>query len=363
MKYVLLTLALLFVFPVFSCKKKKNTIKDEAFAQKYFPPIANNQWETVSPGVLNWDENELTNLYTYLNEKNTKAFLVLKDGKIAVEKYYGTFTADSNWYWASAGKTLTGFMVGIAQKEGIVDVNKKTSDYLGIGWTNAPLAKENLITVRHQLTMTTGIDEDQQIKDSTLPISLNYKTDAGTRWCYFNAPYTLLGQVIEKASGLSYNAYFKTRVKDKIGMNGVWLKAENSNNIFYSTPRSMARFGLLLLNKGIWENTPVLNDPDYFDKQINSSQTLNPSYGYLTWLNGKASYMLPSTDNVFSGSLIPTAPADLYAALGKNDQKIYVVPSKGIVVIRMGNSAGNSFATASKFDNELWEKLSKIFKF
>jgi CubicO group peptidase (beta-lactamase class C family) len=125
----------------------------------------------------------------------------------------------------------------------------------------------------------------------------------------------------------------------------------------------MARFGLLLLNKGTWNTTSILADESYFGSQINTSQNLNLSYGYLTWLNGTASYMLPTLQAVVQGSLIPNAPADLYAALGKNDQKIYVVPSQGLVVIRMGNSAGLSKFALSSFDNELWGKLKSVIKY
>jgi hypothetical protein len=70
--------------------------------------------------------------------------------------------------------------------------------------------------------------------------------------------------------------------------------------------------------------------------------------------------MLPGLQLVFSGSLMPNAPADMYAALGKNDQKIYVVPSQNIVVIRMGDSAGNVQLAVSSFDNELWGKLKTV---
>ena len=142
-------------------------------------------------------------------------------------------------------------------------------------------------------------------------------------------------------------------------MNGAWLKT-GYNNVYYSNARSMARFGLLLLNKGKWNQTAILNDSTYFNTQVNSSQSLNLSYGYLTWLNGKASYMLPSVQLVFNGMLTPNAPADMFAALGKNDQKVYVVPSQKLVVIRMGESAGNAQLALSSFDNELWGKLKPI---
>lgn len=327
----------------------------------YFPPAGSNEWQTTSPASLGWNETELNNLYSYLQTRNTRAFIILKNGKIAAEKYFGTFTADSNWYWASAGKTMTAMLVGIAQQEGILNINNKSSVYLGPGWTSLPAAKEDLITVRHQLTMTTGLDDNvSPDNDCTSPSCLVYKADAGTRWAYHNAPYTILDKVIENASGTTFNNYFQQKIRDRTGMNGIWFRSGLYNNVYYSTPRSMARFGLLLLNKGKWGQTMIAPDTNYFNTQVNTSQNYNLSYGYLTWLNGKASHMLPTLQFVFSGMLVPNAPADMYAALGKNDQKIYVLPAQNIVVIRMGDSAGNSQLALSGFDNELWGKLKTV---
>ena len=345
------------LFCLLSCKK--TTVSPPAnnnTASLYFPAANTSVWETTTPASLNWNETGLNDVYAYLAEKGTKAFIILKKGKIVAEKYFGTFTVDSNWYWASAGKTMTGLLVGIAQEQGILNINNRTSQYLGTGWTSLPLAKENLITVKHQLTMTTGLDDAVPDDDCTLPSCLQYRADAGTRWAYHNAAYTLLDKVIENASGVSFNTYFQQKIRDRIGMNGLWVK-QGYNNLYVSTARSAARFGLLLLAKGKWDQTTILADTNYFKAQINSSQNLNTSYGYLTWLNGKGSYMLPSVQFVFSGNLIPNAPADTYAALGKNDQKIYVVPSQQLVVIRMGESAGQSQLALSSFDNELWGKL------
>ena len=82
----------------------------------YFPPLLGNTWDALSPASLGWCEPKIDSLLDYLEAKNSKAFILLKDGKIVIEKYFGTFTIDSVWYWASAGKTLTGFTVGIAQQ-------------------------------------------------------------------------------------------------------------------------------------------------------------------------------------------------------------------------------------------------------
>ncbi len=121
----------------------------------YFPPVNNDNWETKDPASLGWCTDKIPALYNYLQEQDSKAFIVLKDGKIVLEKYFGTFTKDSMWYLASAGKTLTSFLVGLAQEQGKLDISDKTSEYLGTGWTSLPPAKEDLITVRNQLTLST----------------------------------------------------------------------------------------------------------------------------------------------------------------------------------------------------------------
>ena len=349
-----------------ACKKSSTippVVDPPVKASLYFPPNSGSEWQTISAASLGWDETALSNLYPYLQSKGTKAFIILKNGKIVTEKYFGSFTTDSLWYWASAGKTMTAFLVGIAQQEGLLNINNPTSAYIGTGWTSAPAAKEKLITIQNQLTMTSGLDDGVADLDCTLPSCLLYKADAGTRWAYHTGAYTLLDKVVEHASGLSYNAFFQQKIRDKIGMNGLWIKVPNSNNVLYSNARSMARFGLLMLNKGTWNTTPILSDTNYFHNQVNTSQNLNLSYGYLTWLNGKSSCMLPTSQLVIPRPIIANGPTDMYAALGKNDQKIYVVPSQNVVVIRMGNSAGGVHLATSDFDNDLWAKLKTIIHF
>lgn len=333
-----------------------------ASAGLYFPPISSSTWETTSAASLNWNETELNNLYPYLQQKGTKGFIILKNGRIVAERYFGTFTQDSLHYWASAGKTATAVLVGIAQQEGRLNISNRTSQYLGTGWTSAPLAKENLITVRHQLTMTSGLDDNVPESACTTPACLQYKADAGTRWAYHNGPYTILDKVVESATGMAYNQWYAQKLRDRIGMNGAW-RSVNWDNVLWTTPRSAARFGLLMLAKGKWDATPILTDSNYVNAMVNTSQSLNQSYGYLWWLNGKPTHMLPQSQITFNNTLIPNAPSDVFAALGKNDQKIYVVPSMGVVVIRMGEDTGNVQLALSSFDNELWGKLKAVMRY
>jgi CubicO group peptidase (beta-lactamase class C family) len=324
------------------------------FAQtSYFPPIIGNSWETTTPASLDWCVNKISPFYAYLEQTNTKGFIVLKDGKIVMEKYFGTFTQDSLWYWASAGKTMTSTLIGIAQDEGKLSIQDKSTKYLGKNWTSLAPDKEDLITIRHQLTMTTGLDDNGDCTDAAC---LKYKADAGTRWAYHNAPYTILDNVVEKASGMTFNQYYKVKVQSKIGMNGQFVKL-GYNNVNFSTVRSMARFGLLILNKGKWQNTQIISQK-YLEEATTTSQNINNSYGYLWWLNGKSSYMLPTLQLTFPGSLAKDAPKDMYSALGKNGQIINIVPSMGLVMIRMGNADGSPVPTT--YNNSIWQKFNEI---
>ena len=135
------------------------------------------------------------------------------------------------------------------------------------------------------------------------------------------------------------------------------------DRVVYCTIWEAARFGSLMLRKGKWESNVLLSDTNYFATMINPSQALNNSYGYLWWLNGKQNFLLPSLQFVFNGSLAPIAPADMYMALGKDDKKIYVVPSLNAVVVRLGDDAGGSMAGPSAFDTELWAKLKLAMKY
>ena len=324
----------------------------------YFPPLTGNQWDSTSISSLGWCQDKLDTLLNYLDDRNTKAFIVLKDGKIVIEKYFDTFTMDSLWYWASAGKTLTGFTTGLAQQDGFLSINDTTSNYLGQGWTIAPSFKENLITIKHQLSMTSGLNDGVPDHHCTIDTCLEYLADAGTRWSYHNGPYTLLDSVIESATGQTLNQYFAQKVKIPTGITGTFVKID-FNNVFISKARSMARFGLLMLNKGKWNTTPIMTDTSFFHDMTNTSQAINESYGYLWWLNGKSTYMLPSTQFLFNGPLNPNAPSDMIAALGKNGQFLNVVPSQNLVWIRMGD-APNSNQVPYTLNDSIWQKLNQV---
>ncbi len=357
---------LFFIITLQSCKKENisecETINESSL---YFPPINSDEWENTSIENLDWHVAAVDDLYDFLSLNGTRGFIILKDGKIVIEKYWGNniqnnapFDKNSNWYWASAGKTLTAFLAGLAQENNLININDKTSDYLGNNWSSLATAKEDLILVKHQLSMTTGLDYNVSNTDCTSPSCLQYKVDAGNQWYYHNAPYTLLENVISNAAGQTYNEFTNLQIETKTGMDGTWV-AIGDNNVYWSTPRDAARFGLLLLNKGKWSDNQIMTDIAYYNMMITSSQSLNPSYGFCTWLNGKSSIILPGLSNSFNIPLSTNAPADLFAAMGKNGQFIDVAPLKNIVVIRMGEAPDNSLVPTI-FHNEMWAKINAI---
>lgn len=351
-------LILLLLIPFFSCEKPDEDSEPTLPGEMYFPANSGNAWETTSMASLGWNESAVKPLKDFLVEKNSKSFMILVNGRIVMEEYFDGHTSNTSWAWNSAGKTLVSATTGIAQQEGLLNINNKASQYLGAGWTNEPLEKENLITTRHLLTMTTGLNDENQL---VIKSNLNYVADAGKRWAYGNV-FQKLMDVVAESSNQSFESYFNAKLENKIGMDGNW----NMGIIFklyHSNTRSMARFGLLALNNGKWKDEQILNET-FFKESINSSQSINPSYGYLWWLNGKSNFMVPSSQTVFPGMLVPNVPSDMYAAMGAEDQRIYVIPSKNMVVIRMGNASdkANPNFAVSGFDKALWEKINAVIK-
>ena len=346
---------LLLLLSIIGCKKD-NAVALTPTDGMYFPLNTDNVWETKTVAALGWKQAALPSLKTYLAQKNTRSFMILVNGRIVMEEYFNGHSATATWQWNSAGKTLVAATTGIARQEGLLNINNKVSQYLNVGWTSEPILKENLITTRHLLTMTSGINDANEFITKA---NLTYLADAGSRWSYHNV-FQKLMDVVAEAGKQDFETYFNAKLKTKIGMEGFW------NNglifkIYNSNTRSMARFGLLALNKGKWKNETIVNEP-FFLESINTSQNINPSYGYLWWLNGKSTYMVPGRQTVFNTNLVSNAPSDMYAAMGASDQRIYVVPGKNMVIVRMGEASdpGNPNFAVSGFDNELWLKINAV---
>ncbi len=332
----------------------------------YFPPNESAIWEERPLAELGWDQQALADMLAWLPTQDTRAFLILKDGKLVIEEYWGSkltgvgeMDQNSFWYWASAGKTLTAALIGLAEEDKLLKIKDPTQKYLGKGWTAMADKEEKKIRLVHHLSFTTGLDDSVENLDDFSPEKLKFLAKPGTRWSYHNATYTLLQQTLVKASGLDFQSFYKEKLGNRIGMKGFW-QSSGMENIFYSDARSMARFGLLLLAEGKW-NGETLFSGDFLEKMTLSSQSLNPSYGYLTWLNGKKSYKMPGSQVVINDSLTPLAPADMYLALGENGQFLMVIPSQNMVIVRMGGAPGDH-PVPDFLVRQIWDRFSKVIR-
>lgn len=329
----------------------------------YFPTDSN-EWERLPLENLKWNRESLAELLAWMPTQDSRALIILKDGKIVIEEYWGSkltgtgaMDESSLWYWGAAGRTLTASMVGLAQQAKLLSIKDKTQTYLGVGWTSMSPLQEQEIQLIHHLSMSTGIDEEISDLQRASPDLLTFRAKPGVRWAEHYATYSILEQVLEKASGQSLQDLFKSQIGDPIGMRGLWQKTADTY-VFYSDARSFARFGLLHLAEGKWADTKIWSG-SYFAKMTQSSQKSNPSYGYLTWLNGQSSYRLPGVQRPIFGSLVPSAPSDMYLSVGEGAQVMMVIPSENLVIIRMGGNVGESYSPFV-FVREFWEKMAKV---
>jgi CubicO group peptidase (beta-lactamase class C family) len=308
---------------------------------------------------INFTKDKLDKLNTFNLDNKSRAFIIYQNGKMINEKYFGTkiinkqaFDKNSNWYWASAGKSLTAVLIGIAQQEKILNINDPVSKYLG-KWTTLKKEDEDQITVKNLLAMTSGLDyvKDQKCQS---PDCFLYKNKAGTFWYYDTSAYSQLAKVIENASHKSIDQYTSEKLSGS-GVSGKWMKYENGL-VFFSNTESFLQFGKLVLNKGNLNAKNYYKYDDYFMQMTSPSQEINPSYGYLWWLNGKEKIRIPGMETSFDQSLVPDAPKDMFCALGKNGQILDIIPSQNLIIIRMGENPA-AFENVIKFHRDLWNKI------
>jgi CubicO group peptidase (beta-lactamase class C family) len=309
----------------------------------YFPPEGPEQWETISPAEVGWDEQALDRALAYAGNVNSNAIVILYQGRILAERYWNGWDQNSSGIIASASKSVIALLVGQAQGFGLLKIHDPVTKYLGRGWSKADEQVEATITISQLLSMTSGLDK-----------RLKSEAEPGSLWYYNTNAYYKLQDVIETISGQTLDEYSSQHLFEPIGMSESYWRPKS----MVASGRDMARFGLLVLAGGVWNGRQLVPDTEYLSQMVHSSQQLNPSYGYLWWLNGQDGFVLPGPVRTqIDGWLIPEAPPDLVAAMGFGDKKIYLIPSLDLVVVRHGQAAGPRLSAASSFDNVFWQKL------
>lgn len=299
----------------------------------------------------------------YARSQRTTGFLVVRERKTLAETNWpvtggaGLFsalayetTSDGALLEdvASQQKSFVAMLAAIAVDKGLLDVEASVSDIIGAGWSKASRDEERAIRVIHLLTMCSGLGE-----------KLERVAAPGAAFFYNTPAYAVTKAVLAAAAKQSLETITQDWLTAPAGMtNTAWRKrpasmADVGNPTgLVTSPRDVARFGQVVLDGGrAADGTRIVSEVQL--KAMFERTATNPSYGRLWWLNGGA-YALRPLAGRSDGPLIPAAPADLVAALGALDRKLYVVPSLKLVVVRMGQAALDK-----DFDQQLWLRLMK----
>ena len=326
-------------------------------------------WETRTPRDAGMSAEGVEEALAYAGAHNSTGLVILRGGRIVAERYWNGWTETTAQPIFSSSKSLTSVLVGMAiEEKRIKSVGETASDFVA-SWKATP---KEAITIRHMLSMTSGIrvgaaavSPEIDAFDQTAALPLEHTP--GEFWAYNTPVYRMLIRVLEIASKESIDAFTTRKLAGPIGMSvSKWdcdpaPKNQTNCTWYRSGLRDMSRFGLMILRKGRWENRQLVSEAWLRESTV-TSQRLNESYGYLWWLNGKASFRLPAAvQGVRQGMLWPNCPPDAFGALGAQDKKIYVVPSLDLVVSRHGGASGAAAEGGGRmsFDNELLGRVCR----
>jgi CubicO group peptidase (beta-lactamase class C family) len=303
-------------------------------------------------------------LLDYLRDHGSTGFIVVENGRILIDEAWPAPADDrmfANFVYgqaadgalledvASQQKSFVAVLVAIAIDKGLLDPERPVSTYLGQGWSKASPEQEARIRVIDILTMSSGLDD-----------KFGYTAPPATVFFYNTPVYAISKRIVSAAAGQPLETITRDWLTAPTGMKDTaWRKrpaalaSVGNDTGLVTTPRDVARFGLMVLHGGVAESgARVVSETQL--KALFTRSATNPAYGRLWWMNG-GDYTVRAATGRSEGQLIPAAPADLVGALGAFDRRLYVVPSRKLVVVRTG-AATNDPA----FDQQLWLRLMKV---
>lgn len=286
----------------------------------------------------------------------TRALLVIKGSKIIYEKYAPGFDKDTRLISWSMGKSITSALYGILEKDGRI---KRTDTLNNPFWSKEDA--RNKINFDQALRMSDGINwreenyADPLHNDAAIMLfgkgrenivkyvsSRPKKYDAGTVWNYSSGTTNLIAAAISQRLGprqandptgkVAFRNFMFDRLFTPIGMKQTSPEFDANGNLYgssliYATAQDYARFGLLFLRGGKWENKQIINQ-EFVDYVRTPTVTKNAThYGAHWWLS-------PSNKT----GLLKDGPYDSFEAHGHEGQVIMVIPSKDLVIVRLGMS-------------------------
>ena len=282
------------------------------------------------------------------------AFMMLKDGRAVFEKYYTGTQPTTVFNLGEASSLVSNIMAAIAIEEGLVDLDTPITQYIGTGFSNATPAQEQQITLEHLLRGTTGLSAD-----------LNFVTAPGASWSSSLALHNLLVRAISSPVEYNNDPNFALIIQGLFFPSpphpgGAWITTDGLFN--YNTDlRGAARTALLWMANGDWDGQSIIEDKGFIQSAITADGNPNPSYGYNFWLNGQSNFSLPeSPNNSVSGTFNPNGFDETYSAIGTSGLFIDILPSQGIVVVRLGRDLRGDTQVSLDLYRDYWEQLSAL---
>jgi hypothetical protein len=288
-----------------------------------------------------------------LKLRRTRALIVVHDGRIVAERYAPGFSSDTPMLGWSMTKTVTAVLLGVLVQQGKLALDQKA---LVPQWRDGgdPRAA---IKLDQLLRMTSGLrfreNHGDPLEDVALMLfahadSAAYAIDKplevppGTRWEYSSGTSNILSRVMRQALGgseLDYVAFPRRALFDRLGMRSATIEPDSSGTLvassfMYASARDWARLGQLLLHEGVWRGERVL--PDGWVKYMATltPQSTRKDFGAHLWVK-----VPPPFDSTANPR--PRLPSDAFHAVGHEGQFVSVIPSRALVVVRLGLSRGN----------------------
>lgn len=282
--------------------------------------------------------------------RNTKAVVVLHDGRLIAERYAPGYGPDTPIWAHSVTKSLINALVGILVREGRLRLEQPAP----VSAWQPPGNPHRAITIDQLLRMDSGLpfdETDGALNPLTRMVFLERDMAGyaarmplaytpGTTWAYGNLDYVLLGRMVSDAAGGSAVAaeqFARRELFAPLGMAHTVIQADADGTLIgsggsYGTARDFARFGQLYLDDGMADGRRIL-PAGWVD--YSHSQTLDTGYGAGFWLNIKHDTRVPVWNAPWG---MPQLPKDMYYARGAFGQYVVIVPSEKLVVVRMGIS-------------------------
>ena len=285
--------------------------------------------------------------------KNSYAFLVWHKGQLAHEYYAPGFDRKSQYATASMAKTVVALSLGVAVDRGL------------IGSLDTPIAdlvpsmagtRRGAVSLRDYLQMSSTFETpvpngaDAQVYwqfalgDNIGEAVARWPETCqpGTEFCYANANTAMLGWAIEARSGMRYAQWLSETIWKPIGASdaSLWLDREGGwprySCCLHASGQDWLRIGLLILNKGKVDGKQVVSSG--WIEQMVAPSPANPNYGLQIWRgsphNPARSY--GKSVGVKIPAAQPFAREDVFYLDGSAGQRVYIVPSAEMVIVRIG---------------------------